>query len=140
MAEYDPGGLTGLADMAFHTFGTTLCLQLLNAWDFKTPHGVFFKLCNELSAMTTKNNTLKNLRIEINADSSLEIAASSEWERLDAVLSSPGWSFLEHISLDIITWDYRGLTEELKLLIDLPSTRLTRLSSKKSLDFKFSVL
>jgi hypothetical protein len=128
--------LSGLGDLGFHTFGTTLCISLC-AVDCKSPR-IFCGLCNELSAMSIANNTLKTLRIELKTDV-LEISSSGdhEWERLDVILSGPRWSFLENISIDIIALDYRNTPRE--LLPDSPKRQLTRLSTRTSFNFKFSV-
>lgn len=132
VADRGSASLSGLADLGFHTYGTTLCISL---WvgDFKAPRGFFSGLCNELSAMSIANITLKTLRIEINADA-LKIPYSGEWGRLDAILSGPRWSSLENISIDILTWE----TPE-RFPTDFPKTQLTRLSTRTSSNFRFSV-
>jgi hypothetical protein len=131
--------LTGLADMTFHTFGTTLWLCLR---DRALGNGFLFQLCDELSALATPTNILKNLRLEMNANIALGVSSRGEWGRLDAVLSSPRWFCLEQVSLDFITGDklirkeLKLIREELELLSDLSNTQLSCLSSH---NFKFFV-
>jgi hypothetical protein len=106
--------------------------------DSNTLYVMFLELCNELSAMAMVINTLKTLNLKIEADSAFRISSVGKWEKLKAVLSSPRWSCLEHISL-YITSDHIMPMKGLVLLTNLPNMQLSHLLSRTTADFKFCI-
>lgn len=87
--------------------------------------------------MATVTNILKTIRLELHNLYHVLKVPSSEWERLGAVLSSPGWFCMKHICLDIIMITDEPFANYNELLDNLPHN--TYFGSFVIPSFKFSV-
>ena len=86
---------------------------------------------SELDHMRNKN-IIENITIRILFLETRHCRGDGDWGRLDEVLTSSGWSALRQVTLTI----------ELSRVDDLekiPKTQFPRLSTSKSVSFKFKV-
>ena len=63
-----------------------------------------------------------------------------DWGRLDEVLTRSGWFAMRQVSLTIEIASFSRRDDELEVALrKLPETQFTRLSTSKSVSFKFKV-
>ena len=100
---------------------------------------------SELEEMRT-NNVIETVTIRIIVQADARCSQGNDWNRLDEVLTTPGWCSLKRVSLAIEIDGIFDITDELESevaisLLKLPETQFLRLSSSNSVsfDFKFKV-
>ena len=98
---------------------------------------------SELEEMRT-NNVIETVTIIIMVQADASCSQGDDWDRLDEVLTSPGWCSLKRVSLAIEIDERFDSSDELEVaaLRKLPETQFLRLSSSNSVsfDFKFKVI
>ena len=98
---------------------------------------------SELEEMRT-NNAIETVTVRIMVQADASCSQGDDWDRLDEVLTSPGWCSLKRVSLAIEIDERFDSSDELEVaaLRKLPETQFLRLSSSNSVsfDFKFKVI
>ena len=87
---------------------------------------------SEFEDMRTKN-IIETITIKIFVPKYVIYRLGDDWDRLDEILTSPGWFSLKQVSLAIeIPRTNRGYSELEEALRKLPETQFLRLSSSNS--------
>ena len=98
---------------------------------------------SELEEMRT-NNAIETVTVRIMVQADASCSQGDDWDRLDEVLTSPGWCSLKRVSLAIEIDERFDSSDELEVaaLRKLPETQFLRLSSSNSVsfDFRFKVI
>jgi hypothetical protein len=96
-----------------------------------------FGIPSELKRMRDKN-IIETITIKVEKQCSV----GKDWDRLDDVLTAPGWSSLKKVSLAIdFTFHFgRGGKELEETMRRLPMTQFPRLSSSNSVSFDFKAI
>ena len=98
---------------------------------------------SELEDMRTKN-IIETVIIKIKVDWKNDECyhRGDEWDRLDEVLTTPGWFSLKRVSLTIESGDVDiYMDDELAAALrNLPKSQFPRLSSSNSFSFDFAVI
>ena len=98
-----------------------------------------FGIPSELERMRNKN-FIQTIDIQVVIPPDGDCRRGDDWRRLDEVLTGPGWVWLEEVRLIIAINTYgrtNGDNELEVALKKLPETQFPRLSSSKTIIFKF---
>ena len=95
-------------------------------------------ISSELEEMRN-NNVIETVTVRIMIQGDASSSQGNDWNRLDEVLTSPGWCSLKRVSLAIGFDRVFGISDELEVaaLRKLPETQFLRLSSSNSVSFEF---
>ena len=93
---------------------------------------------SELEDMRNKN-IIENIIITVMVDTDKDCRRGDDWGRLDEVLTRSGWFALRQVSLTIEIESFSRRDELEVALRKLPETQFARLSTSKSVSFKFKV-
>ena len=134
--------LTGLAEMVAPSLQTLRDLHTIITIDDEPPKSnldPLSELRSELEELTHKN-ILETITIGVIVGTDSSCEQGDEWGRLDKALTRSGWSALKRVSLSIQLSSYEvGYDELAQALRKLPETQFPRLSSSKTVEFKFVV-
>ena len=94
---------------------------------------------SELEDMRNKN-IIENIIITVIVQTDEDCRRGDDWGRLDEVLTRLGWFALRQVSLTIEIASFSRRDDELEAALrKLPETQFARLSTSKSVSFKFKV-